>query len=67
MDAFEEELDFIEKERQKGLSGADTSIAVRVYRECSVLMEERWRSGVQAILYDEVPPVGPVIGHVEVW
>jgi hypothetical protein len=65
-DAFEEELNFIENERHKEVNGVDTSVAIRVHRECSVLTEERWRSGVRAILYDETP-IDSVIGHVEVW
>ena len=62
--AFEEELDFIEKERKKEFSGA---VAVWVERDRSVLMEESWRSSVQAILYGQAPPADPVVGRVEVW
>jgi hypothetical protein len=66
-DAFEEELDFIEKERQKEFSGGDHSVAVWVERDRSVLTEESWRSGVQAILYGPAPPADPIVGRVEVW
>ncbi|KIM36747.1 hypothetical protein M413DRAFT_31378 [Hebeloma cylindrosporum] len=66
-DVFEEELDFIEKERQKELNRRDNSVAVWVERDCSVLMEESWRSGVQAILYGQAPPPDSVVGRVEVW
>jgi len=66
-DAFEEELDFIEKERQKEFSGGDHSVAVWVERECNIVMEESWRSGVQVILYGQAPPADPVVGRVEVW
>lgn len=66
-DVFEEELDFIEKERQKEFSGDDHSVAVWVEQDRSVLTEESWRSGVQAILYGQAPPVDPVVGRVEVW
>jgi len=66
-DAFEEELDFIERERQKEFGKGDNSVAVWVQRDSSVLMEESWRSGVQAILYGQASPSDPVVGRVEVW
>jgi len=65
--AFEEGLDFIEKARQKEFGKGDNSVAVWVQRDSSVLMEESWRSGVQAILYGQASPSDPVVGRVEVW
>ncbi|KAJ3498188.1 hypothetical protein NLJ89_g10250 [Agrocybe chaxingu] len=62
VDAFEEEIDFIQAEREKQIAGLNTGLKIRVEQDCNVCMEEKWREGVQAMLYNSFPQ--PVVGQV---
>ncbi|KDR75512.1 hypothetical protein GALMADRAFT_211037 [Galerina marginata CBS 339.88] len=66
-DAFEEELDFIQVQRDKELSGTERGLRLWVEKECTVSVEEKWRSAIQAMLYERAPPADSVVGRVEVW
>jgi hypothetical protein len=65
-DAFEQELDFSQQEREKRLAGLETNVQVRVYKEKSVFTEEKWRDPIRAMLYGRALGVDSVVGRVEV-
>ncbi|KAF8957343.1 hypothetical protein BDZ97DRAFT_1906841 [Flammula alnicola] len=66
-DAFEEEIDFIHKEREKEMKGINTAIQIRLEQSCSVVAEERWRRPLEAIVYRRsLDPIQNVVGTVEV-
>ncbi|KIK02457.1 hypothetical protein K443DRAFT_96795 [Laccaria amethystina LaAM-08-1] len=62
-DAFEEEVEYLTTLRQMELNGENPGIRVRVQQESHVTIEERWRGGVQAVLYQR--PVSTVISGAE--
>ncbi|CAA7260444.1 unnamed protein product [Cyclocybe aegerita] len=62
VDAFEEEIDFIQAEREKQIAGLNAGLKIRVEQDCNVYVEERWREGIQAMLYNSFPQ--PVVGQV---
>ncbi|TFK45016.1 hypothetical protein BDQ12DRAFT_718134 [Crucibulum laeve] len=51
LDAFEEDVLYLQTEREKQLAGVQTGAKVRVIQERNVFMEESWRDAVQQVLY----------------
>ena len=62
-DTFEEEVEYLTTLHQMELNGESPGIRVQVQQESHVTVEERWRGGVQAILYQR--PVSTVVGGAE--
>lgn len=63
-DAFEEELDYILRQRENDLAGVSQDLQVKVTQDQAVFYEEKWRDAIQALLYQHTPPIVSCVGHV---